>query len=1374
MTKEDGTAVTTSDKPGPITLSIAQDDVKRVLGASEALAKTLAAMQAKIVEETSLPPSKAASDGEKMIEEEKSSKQDATVSDSTAGVTPDPESEASPPDNIAPKRPLHEMVYEAAQQSQHPMLKEFLEKMRASGSSPLEVRAGIQVFHDASMTDKVKLIFGVLGKEQLVSDGDEAKTEVKLSRDGVTSLFRSVIVAISCCIHQDKRVQIEMENEAEPPSKRRKVDPNSPDSVTDKSTKTSGNDSVPTLQSPSRSFDSSLGTLREEDDFHPPGVRREFEDIAVYSTERLIRYCVKKGLITRAKVAISFPIFEGWRKTESHKIAPWLALLDLAKWKPPQRSAPRPPAPATNVPAAPKTIEAAKKEDDLESKKATELVEVVPESVKEDTKQLPALNEETKDVQGVKEETKVKEGGKVPAASEATPQSGTPAMGLAPSTASPMYEDQRSSRAVVSFDFTGSMPDSDKKSSFCINISESNLSTLHHLVTSTGLAGRPVSDITEILTVASKSKDDLDVVPIERFHACFHQLMGSGSQDRLSKPEKDLFSSCFADFYNCFDTRQAPLEAGEAHVKELAVGFCFLGAGNKSAKLAAGFEILESSAQAGLTTEQLTTFLRSYLTMLCGISLLTSSPEGIMKPKLNSERRKAMQNSVENGSKWTMSHFLKTTNASKDDLHTFEAFASWYTAGGFNVAPWLELLDLKKLLSLVGQGSGIGPKTPPQQMEEAVPAFPGSKIATPKFASPRTPHFAATPTGDPFASLASTPATQVLFTFPLANQRSLVILKEDAAYVRKVVDQVGLLSLAPDELWSALHGSAQKYPPLPPLRGAKSSKLKNNGKSMPVDKSIFVESMQEVVQDAVSESRKHSPDFDLETRDVLANFFQSYDLLQVNQVALNELMGGLTLLCGGKKSTKLAFAFGVFDERTQSKAKRGKKSQSTNSLGGEELFLFLRSFLIVMFSCCRQSWDLSDDSVNRYIADTANMVTDDVMRYQWRTRKKDRVDFDEFGQWYNEGGYETAPWLELLDLKKWVHVENSLDSFDLSLAAASPGLVGRDSMDGDCPPAPPDDSMDPAFFDDDAAALMPMDSIDEMDLLLMQPTQEKENDTDLNKLSRSFSYSPGTKKAHAAPAPKSSTSLKFHLITEHNNGGYVVSVSQKRIHHLRGLLLQSGLCHLDVEEACKRILGKARRSDKSTDYIMSKDEFDSAMRGIVSTQGLNVESQRALSAILSEVFTAFDYDGTGQINATEVACGFTVFCKGKKSDKLEYSFDVLDRARKGKLSQADTVKYLRSFLTVLLNVVSTSSLDSDQDDTMSTTDGMRCDRTMSTVARAVEAGSSWAASQAFKAQRTSSDSICFDEFAEWYTHVGYSNIPWLELLDLHKWVITQP
>lgn len=1381
-----------------ITLSITKDDVKRVLEASAAMAKTLAMIQEK--ENAKRKAESKPMEIDQSKNEEKECAEDTTAISGDDSGAPETSMEtdetASSNEDSSTKefstsanRPLHEMIFEAAQSCEHPMLNSFLGRMKASGSTPREIRAGILVFHDLDMSDKVKLIFDVLGTSSKTSESMNSE-ERSLSKDGAQSLFRSVIVAISSCIHQDKRVQIEIEKSPrseEPAAKKRKV-VSSPGSV--KSSKTQ-DDSVPALQSPSRSFDSSLGTLKEEDDFTCSAVRKEFEEIAIYATERLIRFYNKSSGKKKDNIAIGFKVFEQWRNTEGAKIAPWLELLNLARWKTPARPAPTKtqaattassvstsgssaaPAPnptkasETDSMSAPKDTPISAPSTTVKSEASVVEKEDIAEAkveIKKETQ--PDGSDRSQDATAVKEESEENkqfaENGTC-AVKDETPQKTS----SKPPAASPMFEETVASPTVISFDFTGTSADKQAESVFCINITEGNLSTLSNLVERTGLSTRSCSEISKILLDASKLKGERQVLPIERFHTCLHQLLGPGAQ-KLGKAEKELFTSCFADFFSCFDTRQPPLEAGEVDASELVVGFCFLCLGNKSAKLAAGFAMLESEKGIGLTTEQLSTFLRSYLTMLCGLSLLTSSPEGIMKPKLNSIRRNSIHNAVKNGSKWTLNHFLKTTGNSRDSVHTFEAFAGWYTDGGFNVAPWLELLDLKKLLSLVGNANVVGTKSPPTR--EELPPFPGSKQNSPEFLSPRRSSSLRSPMPG-FPQTPSSLAPEVLFTFPLANQQSLVVLREDAVYVQKVVEQLGLLSMPPDQIWASLHSIAMKHPPVSPHQGAKPVK-NTSSKAMPMNKATFVDCMQELIQSR-SSSRKRSAGglskAATGARDVLINFFHSFDLLQVDRVALNELMGGLTLLSGGKKSTKLAFAFGVFDQRPTPKTKRGKKT-TPNSLGGEDLFLFLRSFLIVMFSCCRQSWDLSDDAVNRYIADTANMVTDDVMRYQWRSRKKDRVDFDEFGQWYNEGGFETAPWLELLDLKKWVHVD-TLPNFDL-LGPTSPGLsVALSREDPDCPPPPPDDSMDPSFFDEDGAGIMPMDSIDEMDILLMQPTNEKENEAELNKLAQSLSYSPGSTRK-ARPSSKASNSLKFHLVTEDDNGGYVVSVSQKRIHHLRHLLIESGLYGLDGEAACKKILEKAYRDEKSSRYVMTKDDFDSAMRDIISSRSMGIESQRALSAVLSEIFTAFDYGGTGQVNATEVACGFTVFCKGKKSDKLEYAFEVLDRDRRGKLSQSDTAKYLRSFLTVLLNIVSTTSLDSDpQDDTMVTTGGMRCERTSSTVARAVEAGSSWAASQAFRGRRGPRDTICFDEFAEWYTRVGYSNIPWLELLDLRKWVI---
>jgi len=72
---------------------------------------------------------------------------------------------------------------------------------------------------------------------------------------------------------------------------------------------------------------------------------------------------------------------------------------------------------------------------------------------------------------------------------------------------------------------------------------------------------------------------------------------------------------------------------------------------------------------------------------------------------------------------------------------------------------------------------------------------------------------------------------------------------------------------------------------------------------------------------------------------------------------------------------------------------------------------------------------------------------------------------------------------------------------------------------------------------------------------------------------------------------------------------------------------------------------------------------------------------------------------------------------------------------------------------------------------MTPLNGEKCDKSTTAISQAIEMGCRWASDQAMKSSRTN-DSISFDDFADWYTRVGFSNIPWLELLDLNKWAIS--
>jgi hypothetical protein len=182
-----------SENPVPsITLSITQDDVKRVLEASDSLKKRLdqlmkqeecgsssiinsrvEAKQKSLQQCQIQPPSE---NGHTLpvaagsTDENDVSSGDPplrTVSASDASACSDDESKGHQDgttitvtmNNFNHKRPLHDLIYEAARLCENSMLQSFLERMRCSGSSTREIRAGVMVFSDIDLNSKIKRIF---------------------------------------------------------------------------------------------------------------------------------------------------------------------------------------------------------------------------------------------------------------------------------------------------------------------------------------------------------------------------------------------------------------------------------------------------------------------------------------------------------------------------------------------------------------------------------------------------------------------------------------------------------------------------------------------------------------------------------------------------------------------------------------------------------------------------------------------------------------------------------------------------------------------------------------------------------------------------------------------------------------------------------------------------------------------------------------------------------------------------------------------------------------------------------------------------------------------------------------------------------------
>jgi len=255
--------------------------------------------------------------------------------------------------------------------------------------------------------------------------------------------------------------------------------------------------------------------------------------------------------------------------------------------------------------------------------------------------------------------------------------------------------------------------------SVCINISEDNLLGFKELVSRTGLGDWSAADLCKALlklqlarrkrmpnsneAVLALSREDFtrNVIPRIVPHI-----------DRMSQTERDCTYQNLLDFFCLYQHDDSlgrqqhqhyqGLNENEVDLKELAVGLCFFCSGNKSNKLATGFELLDEQQRGYLSKEQLYGYLRSYLLALVALSFLVPSAKQQQRRILSSRRRAAMRWAIESGAKWTLEHFLNYLELSTDSRNhnnglSFDKFANWYSTGGYNISPWLELLDHKKV-----------------------------------------------------------------------------------------------------------------------------------------------------------------------------------------------------------------------------------------------------------------------------------------------------------------------------------------------------------------------------------------------------------------------------------------------------------------------------------------------------------------------------------------------------------------------------------------------------------------------------------------------------------------------------------------------------
>ncbi|GMI16563.1 hypothetical protein TrLO_g722 [Triparma laevis f. longispina] len=785
----------------------------------------------------------------------------------------------------------------------------------------------------------------------------------------------------------------------------------------------------------------------------------------------------------------------------------------------------------------------------------------------------------------------------------------------------------------VSFDFPTSV---DNPTPLSISITKGDLALLRSTVEPALVVQEPQS-LTQLFRGMGGSGGKISYNSMTRFAEELFPEEGGG----LHLNRRSLILT----FFSLLD----PSESGVLAVEDIAAGFCLFCGGNKSEKLAAGFDLFKEGG-GGLGRRGLWRFLRSFLAVLVSVSMANTDKEA-----------DEMYEAVDHSAIWTARQifdYVEGIGARVQDEVDFEEFADWYTTGGgFKVAPWLELLDLNKLLGLQEE----------EEEEDEEDYYYGEEEEE---EDDEEEDYDDDEESNNIQQLIQ---QGVLFSFPLApseNQENstLYLTKHDVEYVRILVRETCLWSNEPDDVF-----------------GFFSEQI---AWADTIDRESFSSCLNDFVYSHTGTN------LDSEVLNVFDTFFSCYDL--GGDVAnLSEIMWGLSLFCKGEKSSKLAFGFELFDSTSQS------------SLSDEQLYRFISSLLAMIFSCTTQGLQMHSSAMKQVVRSTSIMLTSMVMA-KMNEMGMQRVSFDDFGDWYNEGGYEACPWLELLALRKWTNGEVEEER------------GGEEEEESDEEESDEEKSEKDENYED-------------------YEEEEEEEDSDYDDDENDYNQF----------SDSSDLTFNIHL----PDGGILVKYTQDDIKRINELVISTVLKDMDFRTVGSAFMDAA---EEGGGYI-SKRQFDECIRTLIPGGSLDKDQRKRLSSTLSALFYAFDRERSDSVDAVELASGFSIFCKGSKSDKLSYAWEIVDEDLDGQLSRRGTWRFARSFLTILLRISTTTCNELTQQE------GSDLD-----FFQLVDSGAVWTAQGVFgvSGQRKG---IKFDDFADWYTEGGYETSSWLELLDLKKW-----
>ena len=618
---------------------------------------------------------------------------------------------------------------------------------------------------------------------------------------------------------------------------------------------------------------------------------------------------------------------------------------------------------------------------------------------------------------------------------------------------------------------------------FRLLIDNDVVTKVNDLVVKSGLRERDLSSTYNQLKKQSSDgltrKDDLEAA----------LYMDQGYSDCRSRSFPGICSSLF----DILDTTNN----GIVDLSDVMCSLAVLLDGSKSNKLAFLFDVADEDEDRLLSKRQLWKFIRSFLAsiLLFCTDNSVSNPVSPTAASLSMGDLKRILDEVSVFTCGSVIKFVKSKGgeSASQTMISFEDIAEWYSHTGYSICSWFELLDLSKWLPLRASPPVVITHDAGDTASMGQDSASDASLAGSGYSE----------------SQGSEISTSVLYQIQLCEDRHLILTSMDAEYVKSISISTGFFAVECALLVRALQYFITEIRNPTVLTSYATSYNYDSAKaSLPfVSHEMFIEFIHGLLPNAPEYAANSSENGKLAaTLSYVFSLFEQYlsrtELQSVSPTKgsrreafdddtdrseLEEdtdtdtedppfikfcyypsLACGLSLLCRGSKSSKLALGFQLFD------------LDQDGYLSINEFAHYLASYLTVLlgfsnYAVYHQYFPRklspqekkgklfspkgTADSDNDSAAPDDGWLTDVSQELalfifaECEDRNQGQgddggvmirnnalyINFETFGSWYNNGGFKHMSWIELIDLGKWVE---DLPSIPTKAAPASPSNQG--------------------------------------------------------------------------------------------------------------------------------------------------------------------------------------------------------------------------------------------------------------------------------------------------------------------------------------------